>query len=200
MVNAKRLWHKQGVMPPQRSHHQAERRPKPLLTAAKLDELALHYVGRFATSRAKLVDYLRRKLRERGWEGDEMPDLVAIAERLADYGYIDDASFAVAKARSLGARGYGARRVGQALHAAGIDQDDGGEARALAHDERVDAALKMAKRRRVGPYATAPLDPPQREKAIAAMLRAGHGFALSRAIVELPPGYSIDPVFLGELR
>ena len=31
----------------------------------KLRDLALHYVGRYATSRKKLSDYLRRKLRER---------------------------------------------------------------------------------------------------------------------------------------
>ena len=32
----------------------------------------------------------------------------------------------------------------------------------------------------------------QRQKAIAAMVRAGHGFGLARAIVSLPPGALID--------
>src|SRR5690606_22662366 len=44
----------------------ARRAPKPL-DAARLDELALTYVARFATSAAKLERYLKRKLRERGW-------------------------------------------------------------------------------------------------------------------------------------
>ena len=183
MVNANRLWHKQGVKPPRSGP-----RPRPPLTAAKLDELALHYVGRFATSKGKLVDYLWRKVRERGWEGERDADPVAVAERLASYGYVDDAAFALSKARALGGRGYGARRVGQALHAARINDDDGAAARELAEDERVDAALRMARKRRVGPYAIAPLDPVQREKAIGAMIRAGHGFALARAIVALAPG------------
>ena len=60
-------------MPPRNGH-----RPRPPVGAAKLDELALSYVGRFATSRGKLVDYLRRKLRERGWEGEGDPPLAAI--------------------------------------------------------------------------------------------------------------------------
>ena len=47
------------------------RKPRPPLNAAKLEELALGYVGRFATSRAKLLSYLKRKLRERGWDGDQ---------------------------------------------------------------------------------------------------------------------------------
>ena len=38
--------------------------PRPL-DAPRLEELALSYVARFATSAAKLDDYLRRKLRER---------------------------------------------------------------------------------------------------------------------------------------
>jgi regulatory protein len=38
------------------------RQPKPL-DPARLDELALTYVARFATSAAKLERYLKRKLR-----------------------------------------------------------------------------------------------------------------------------------------
>ena len=44
----------------------ARRRP---LDPARLEELALAYVARFATSAAKLERYLPRKLRERGWDG-----------------------------------------------------------------------------------------------------------------------------------
>lgn len=199
MVNANLVWHKQGVMPPV-SRQQAGRRLRPPLDAAHLDELALSYVGRFATSRGKLVDYLRRKLRERGWEQDAEPDLAAIAERLAENGYIDDAAFALSKARVLGGRGYGAARVRQSLHAAHIGEADREGALDLADDDRVEAALKLAKRRRIGPFATGKLDPVARQKAIGAMLRAGHPLALSRAIVDLSPGHSIDHSWLVELR
>ena len=41
----------------------------PPLDEAGLNELALAYVARYATSRAKLLAYLARKLRERGWGG-----------------------------------------------------------------------------------------------------------------------------------
>ena len=44
----------------------------------------MRYVERFATTRAKLRDYLRRKLRERGWKGDADPDLAAIADQFAE--------------------------------------------------------------------------------------------------------------------
>ncbi len=42
-----------------------DRKPSPL-TATRLQDLALSYVARFATTRAKLEAYLVRKLRERG--------------------------------------------------------------------------------------------------------------------------------------
>ncbi len=199
MVNANRLWHNQGVMPPV-SRQRAARRPRPPLDAAKLDELALSYVGRFATSRGKLVDYLRRKLRERGWDGEAEPDLAVIAERLAGIGYIDDAAFALSKARVLGGRGYGAARVRQTLHAAHIEETDREGALDHADGNRVEAALKLARRRRIGPFAPEKLDPVARQKAIGAMLRAGHPLALSRAIVDLSPGESIVHGSLVELR
>lgn len=195
MVNAKGVWHKQGVMPSRPAH-----RPRPPLTSQKLEELALHYVGRFATSRSKFVAYLNRKVRERGWSGEARPDFDGVAERLCRLGYVDDAAFAVSKARALTGRGYGARRVGQALHAAGISEEDGSDARDFADAERVDAAIKLARRRRFGPFASDLLDPKGREKAIAAMIRAGHGFALSRAIVEMAPGETLDNDSLTTLR
>jgi len=169
------------------------RRTPPPLNEAKLTELALRYVGRFATTRAKLCAYLERKLRERGWEGARAPDPAGIAVRFADQGYIDDAGFALAKSRSLTGRGYGKRRVDQALRVAGIEEDDGLAALELADDEAVESALRFAERKRLGPFATNRLDDPRdRYRAIGAMVRAGHGFALSNAIVALGPGEPID--------
>jgi regulatory protein len=168
------------------------RKPIPPLTSAKLDELALFYVGRFATSRSKLIAYLNRKLRERGWEGDQPADLDSLADRLVRLGYIDDRAFAVAKARSLTARGYGERRVRQALVVAGIGEDDRADAADHAEAVAIEAALRFAKRRSIGPFSTGSPTPERREKAIAAMVRAGHRFPLARAIAEMAPGDDPD--------
>ncbi len=175
-------------------------RPRPPLNSAKLDEMALNYVGRFATSRAKLITYLRRKLRERGWGGVEEPDLDGLADRLVRLGYVDDRAYAVAKARSLTWRGYGERRVRQALAQAGIAEEESSDARELAKGEAVEAALRFARRRSIGPFATALPDPRGRERALAAMVRAGHGFALSRAIIDLNPGEKPDIEVLATVR
>jgi regulatory protein len=182
-----------------------KRKPRPPLDAAKLDELALAYVGRFATTRAKLRSYLERKVRERGWAGGTAPDspdpvavAEAIAERFAASGYVDDAAFALAKSRALTGRGYGLRRVDQSLRVAGVDDRDAAPARAQARADSVEAALHFAERRRLGPFAGATPDRQARERGLATMIRAGHPFGLARAIVDLPPGAKIDVAELAE--
>lgn len=167
------------------------RRPIPPLNESSLQEVTIRYVGKYATTRAKLEAYLRRKLRERGWEGPG-PDIAALIERMADLGYVDDATYAMARSRSLGARGYGKRRLREQLRIAGVDENDGAAAEAHADAEAVEAAVRFATRRRIGPFANASADPRQREKWIAAMIRGGHDFRLARAIAWLEPGAEID--------
>jgi regulatory protein len=163
------------------------KKPRPPLDAEKLERLALHYVGRYATTRAKLVAYLNRKVAERGWGNDGFPGIEQVVERFARAGYVDDAAFASARAASLQRRGYGERRVSQALKAAGIGENDAADARALASDGAWDAALRFAERRRIGPYSAEEFDRAARERAFAAMARAGHRTEHVRLIVNSLP-------------
>jgi regulatory protein len=159
------------------------------LDSKRLEELALRYVGRFATTRAKLLHSLGRKLRERGWEGDVTADPEALATRLADLGYVDDRAFALSKEASHAARGLGRRRLSASLRAAGVGEEDGAEALAAADSKSFESALRLAERRRLGPFAPAPpTSPREREKAVAALIRGGHGVAIARVIVDLLPG------------
>lgn len=158
------------------------------LKPSDLEWFALRYVERYATTRGKLSDYLRRKIRERGWGGDLQPDVVALAERMAGLGYVNDRAFAESKAGAMGRRGLGARRVTQALHFDGIQGEDA-EAVAPILDENVTAsAIAFARRKRIGPYAREAAERPLQEKQVAAMVRAGHAPQLARQIVRMAPG------------
>jgi regulatory protein len=163
-----------------------------------LERLALRYVERFATTRGRLADYLRRKLRERGWADDAAPaDPDALAGRMVGLGYVDDRAYGEGKAAAMARRGLGARRVADTLRAARLDADD---LDAIAPDiaaRALDAALALARRRRIGPFATEAADRPLRERHLAAMLRGGHGMALSRRIVAAAPGEVIDDADAG---
>ena len=185
------MWHKHGDMRA-RQPRSRERRVRPPLDEAALKELALAYVARFATSRAKLGQYLRRKLHERGWSGERDAPVAGIVEQLTAAGYIDDPAYALSKARTLGARGYGERRVAVALRVAGIEEGDGAAARDLAHQSASEAALRFARRKRIGPYAVSPPDRRDSDKALAAMIRAGHPFELAKAVLSLPVDFDSD--------
>ncbi len=170
----------------ERDHPQSrkKRTPRPL-DKERLQELALAYVARFATTASKLEVYLNRKLRERGWNGDAEghPDPAAIAARFVELGYIDDAAYARSRAGGLLRRGYGPRRVSQALNAAGVDEQTRNSVEHGDHAIR-QAALALARKRRFGPFALETPDRDRRDKQIAAMLRAGHGFDCVRAIMD----------------
>jgi regulatory protein len=170
------------------------KRVKPPLDAARLRDLALHYAARFATTGARLEGYLARKIKERGLAEDadgrtEAIDIPALVARLVELGYVDDDAYARNRARDLGARGYGGRRVEQVLRFAGVDE---GLRQAHAPGEAASrrAAALMAQKKRLGPWGSgggSAADPlaarKASEKAVAAMLRAGHQYTHVRFIL-----------------
>ena len=173
----------------QETDFRRKRRQSRPLDAARLEDLALAYVARYATSAARLQAYLSRKIRERGFEGDD-PGIPAIVDRFLELGYIDDAAFARTRSEGLLARGYGRKRVAEALRAAGIEEDLREELAPNEWEER-QAALKLARRRRFGPFGES-RDLERREKQIAAMVRAGHRFETARALVDAQDIASAD--------
>ncbi len=168
----------------------SDRSRKPL-GAARLDELALAYVARFATSRAKLTRYLARKVRESEWtdESDAMAACEAIADRMERLHFLDDKKYAAMRAGAMTRRGLGVRRVKAQLFVDGIDPGDSSEAIDEAGQQAVTAAIGFARRRRFGPFASRTSDDPKdRERQVAAFARAGHSLALARRILAVPPG------------
>lgn len=161
--------------------NRAPRIRKPL-DEGGLDRLALHYVGRYATTQAKLADFLRRKVRERGWAGEAEPDYDVITARCAALGYVDDRAFAEMRSATLSRRGYGERRIGAVLKNAGIAPEIVGNV--MPDDNAALAAAEaFARRKRLGVYGSPVSDPKLRQKQFAAMIRAGHSFDLAKQFV-----------------
>ena len=169
------------------------------LDSETLEALALAYAGRFATSRAKLVAYLTRKLRERGWANGDEPavnapfeaPIEAIADRMVALRYVDDAAYAAMTSDAMQRRGLGARRIAQRLAADGIGDETRDEA-SPDEAERWGAAERLARRKHIGPFAHTAPDRALREKQIAAFLRAGHDMAMARKWVDAAPGEMPD--------
>ena len=171
----------------------AAKGPRPPLDAEALERLGLFYAGRYASTRAKLAAYLRRKLGERGWNGPGEPPVERLVERFAQLGYVDDRAFASARAASLLRRGYGERRVRDALKNAGVAEEDSADAREVTDEAALAAAHLFARRRRLGPYAISVPDREARRKAAAAMLRAGHRMELVWKVLGTSPADLPEP-------
>jgi regulatory protein len=158
---------------------------KPSLDRAKLHALALTYVGRYATTRAKLLRYLRRKVDGAEWTDDCAADIEAIASKMVASGFVDDQSFAEMRVTGLSRRGFGERRVRQALWQAGVKPEDTEIALSHVSETPWDVALRFAQRKRFGPYAHKPTSREERQKQVAAFCRAGHDFSIACKILDL---------------
>ena len=71
----------------------------------------------------------------------------------------------------------------QALHAAGVSEADRVPLRDAGREQATSSALAFARRKRIGPFAQESADPDRRRKQLQAFIRAGHDFALARALV-----------------
>jgi regulatory protein len=86
-----------------------------------------------------------------------------------------------------------ARGLGRGLRFGAIVVADPGEAQRLRHpaaaeESAIESALRFARRRRIGPWASDPVDRKGKEKWIGALLRAGHPLGLARLLAEAAPG------------
>jgi regulatory protein len=175
-----RLWHNFDDMEGKRRNRR-ERRQVEIADSARLEALALTYVARYATTRGKLLDYLRRKLREAD-AGHLREEADKIADKMAERGYVNDEAFAEMRTSSLARRGYGPSRIRMALQHSGIVQ-------ALAQEsaqsiDAEDAARAFAAKKRYAAFGSDEAERKRLTKAMAAMARAGHSFELSRRILQ----------------
>ncbi|WP_207462419.1 RecX family transcriptional regulator [Azospirillum sp. SYSU D00513] len=179
-----------------------ERKPPRLVTAQYLENAALHYLERFASSEANLRRVLMRKVdrsvQAHGTEREEgarwVEELIA---RYRRSGLLNDETYARMRAESLHRRGTSTRAIREKLVAKGIDRE--GAARALESlDEDVEgdlnltAALALARRRRLGPYRLPEARPAHRDKDLAALGRAGFSYDIARRVVDAQDPDSVE--------
>lgn len=174
----------------------AGRRSAPRKATPKyLENAALYYLERFATSAENLRRVLMRKVdksvRAHGTDRDEGAAAIAgIVERFIRSGLLDDAAYARARVASLRRRGDGARTIHAKLRAKGVAkaeidaalaghaEDEGGEGAEMA------AAARLARRRKLGPYRDPAARADRRERDLAALARAGFSYDVARTVID----------------
>ena len=173
------------------------------VTARSLENVALHYLQRFSASSANLRKVLLRRIeRARHAEAAVAEDAEAAIEtiiaKFQRLGLIDDAAYAAGKATSLRRRGTSRRFIGGKLRLAGIDPDGIEQALEVADaelrpptepadqgpDAELRAALRLAERRRLGPYRATADREERRQRDMAALARAGVGYDVARKVID----------------
>ncbi|CAO3413169.1 regulatory protein RecX [Azospirillum doebereinerae] len=169
-------------------------KPVRLVTAQYLENSALHYLERFASSTANLRNVLMRKVKlsakAHGTDPEEgarwIDDLLA---RYVRSGLLNDETYARMRTESLHRRGASTRAIAQKLASKGIDRDETDKAldslrEDVGPDVDLTAALALAKRRRLGVYRLPEARAAHREKDMAALGRAGFGYEIARRVVD----------------
>ena len=163
-------------------------------TAKHLENKALHYLARFATSRDNLRRVLMRAVlssaRHHGTDPEAgARDVEALLDRFARSGLIDDAVYAEGRVRSLRDRGLAGRTIQLRLRqkgvAAEVAQAALGDIDAqVSGNAELAAAAAFARRRRLGPFRPEEARDAQRERDMAILARAGFGFGVVRVVIE----------------
>ncbi|NLG90821.1 MAG: RecX family transcriptional regulator [Acetobacter sp.] len=194
----------------------------PQLDRRVLREAALAHLARFGTTRHGLEQVLLRRIArwekqvlKAGADTEEVaeaaqalrPVVAEIAEEMVRLGAVDDASFATSRARRLVRSGRSGRAVQAHLAARGVEADlrdaalqDAVEGFSAAQRELC-AALVLARKRRMGPFATPYVaddeaDTEQalarRHKALGVLARAGYARDVAEQVLDMSPTEAED--------
>lgn len=167
-------------------------RPPPRPTPDWIRAISLHYLDRYAPSTAAFRRWLARRVdaavaehgadREeaRRWEEAQVAGLLEL-------GLLDDQRWAESRARTLRRRGGSSRAITSALRSKGIAPDTARRALdAEGAPSELDAAVRYARKRRLGRWRTGPGGPDVERRELAALGRKGFSYDVARRALAAP--------------
>jgi len=177
------------------------------LTAASLENAAVYYLSRFASSSGNLRRVLMRKVARAARDGEEgqaeagarMVD--ALIARYLEKGLLNDRAYAAQAASSLARRGASRFSIAGKLAQKGVDNDLVTQTIAALDEEgasELAAACALVRRRRLGPYRAPDKRAEFREKDLASLARAGFGLDLARRVLRAKDVEALERLARGE--
>ena len=177
------------------------------IDARYLENAALYYLQRYASSSQNLRNILARKITRgcahHGQNPDDfMPLLDQMIARYQQAGLLNDEIYAQGRVSSLRRQGLSRQAIAQKLAQKGLSPADianalkqvdaaaadiAGDDHDDTHARELAAARIMARRKRIGPWRRKPLaDPKDSQKEMAALARAGFSYDICRRALETP--------------
>lgn len=175
----------------------------PEVTLPALEQAALAYLERYASSAENLRRVLMRRVEravraEAATREEGRARVDAVIAKLEDKRLLDDRQYAEARARSLSRQGRSKARIAQRLSAKGVDSETVEAALGAAIEDGhsdLRAALKLARKRRLGPFRAKADRKERRERDMAALGRAGFSFEIARKVIDAENPDSLEGEF-----
>jgi regulatory protein len=132
---------------------------------------AVDYLSKHSSSTANLRAVLERKARRRIEDPEaDIASLVGPAVQFCvEQGFVDDVAYAETKVAAAARKGVSSRKVAMQLRSKGVDAEH--VADALREVDDLAAAVRFARKRRVGPWRTT--DEPDRDRELGKLARQG---------------------------
>lgn len=164
-------------------------------TPQYLENAALYYLERFSSSAENLRQVLMRRVHKSAHHHGTDPQDGAkaiddIIERFLRSGLLNDDTYARARVTTLRRRGDAARSIHAKLRAKGVAADvieralDAHAADEDGENAEKSAAVRLAKRRGLGPFRKTEDREVRRQKDLAALARAGFSFDVARGVID----------------
>lgn len=164
------------------------------ITEKYLYNSGLAYLQRFPSSVAHFKTVMGRKI-DRSCRHHADQDKAAcaalldkVAAQFAEMGYLNDELYLRGMVNSLRGRGLSSRAIIMKLGQKGLPQDDIKTALNIYDEEYesddVSSALRLCRKKRIGPYGAPDADPAQRQKWLAALARAGFSYDVAVQALE----------------
>jgi len=177
--------------PDQRATRKARAGPKPI-TAAYLENAALYYLERFASSSANLKRVLMRKVIRAAAagngdaaEGERLVD--GLVARYVAAGLVDDKAYAAQRVASLRRQGNSRFAIRGKLALKGVESELIEKALGELDEDNaqgeIAAACALVRRRRLGPFRPAAARKVAWQKDLAALARAGFSLDVARRVL-----------------
>ena len=170
-----------------------EKKDKPMrkMTKMRIKNIGLYYLKRFESSVANLRSVLRRRVNDYAFHTPEFVKQEGydwIEEVLSDFqrvGYLNDARYSELKIKDYMAAGKSPRYIHGKLREKGIDENLIEKLIAEQDFDPFESALKLARKRRIGPFsASEKVRKERRSKDLAILVRAGFDYDVAVKVLE----------------
>ncbi len=170
-----------------------EKKDKPMrkMTKMRIKNIGLYYLKRFESSVANLRSVMRRRVNDYAFHTPEFVKQEGydwIEEVLSDFqrvGYLNDARYSELKIKDYMAAGKSPRYIHGKLREKGIDENLIEKLIAEQDFDPFESALKLARKRRIGPFsASEEIRKERRSKDLAILVRAGFDYDVAVKVLE----------------